>query len=158
MRVVCERKIRVEAPAEAVFESLLDPAFVFSLNLFHRAVDCDDPTLRRGSIARIDHRFFGLRRELRVARVHCCADGRVAWGELADGAHDVFPHSQSFTIRPLSKATCAVLNELRGSFRFPGARLWTPVYRVVVPRILDAENRKIRARFALTLGLAPAKG
>ena len=126
MRVVCVRTIRVKAPADAVFESLLDPAFVFSLNLFHRAVDCDTSMLRRGSVARIDHRFFGLRRELRIARVHRCTDYRVAWGELADRGHDVFPHSQSFTIRPLSKACCAVVNELRGTFLLMGARFWTP--------------------------------
>ncbi len=139
-----------------MFESLLDPAFVFSLNLFHGAVECDTATLRRGSIARIDHRFFGFRRELRIARVHRCTGHRVAWGEFAARGHDVFPHSQSFTIRPLSKVSCAVLNELRGTFLFSGARFWTPVYRAVVPWILDAENHKIRARFSP--GLAAVNG
>ncbi len=144
MRISCVRKVHVEAPAETVFESLSESAFLFSLNVFHKAVECETPFLRRGSRSRIDHRFFGLYRERRVARVHRCGDLRIAWSELADQGRDWFPHSQSFTIQPLSDTSSVVRNELRGRFLFRGARLWTAIYRFIVPRILDAENRKLR--------------
>ena len=147
----CERRLQIEAPAEAVWDWMSDLRRLLGLNRFHVGVDGTRPVTEVGQCVPIRHNVFGLYRRVRVARIRAYRRYHVAWGELQEHGKDWFPHSQSFTILPVDSRRCTVVNRLRGKFLLPAARYWLlPFYRRLAPRILDEENRSIAAHVSET--------
>ena len=146
MRYECERRLQIQAPAEAVWHWIADVRRLLALNIFHAAVEYPVPVQRAGLQIPIRHNILGLYCPVRLAYIRVYRKYYVAWGELQAQGKDWFPHSQSFTVVPLEAQCCLVMNRLRGKFYMPGARYWfLPVYRHLAPRILDHENRQIAA-------------
>ena len=142
----CERRLQIEAPAEAVWDWMSDLRCLLRLNRFHVYVDCAEPVTEVGQCVPIRHNVYGLYRRLRVARIRVYRRYHVAWGELQEDGKDWFPHSQSFTVLPIDAHRCTVVNRLCGKFLLPGVRYWLlPFYRRFAPRILDQENLSIAA-------------
>lgn len=145
----CERCLRINASADAVWHWMADVRRLLRLNIFHTAVEYLEPVMQAGLQVPIRHNIFGLYRQTRLARIRAYRPYFVAWGELQEHGLDRFPHSQSFTVVPLDAQSCLVVNRLRGQFRIPAARYWfLPLYRLLAPRILDYENRCIAAAVA----------
>ena len=140
-----ERVWELAAPRDALWEWMLDPGLrLFEVNGFHESARLLDDELRRGSRVRVDHCFFGVYRQRRVAKINTLADYEIGWGELAEGGNDFFPHSQRFRIEATGSRRCRLSNRLRGRVDVPAAPLWwMPWFRVVAPRVLDAEMREI---------------
>ena len=147
----CERRLPIEAPAEAVWDWMSDLRPLLSLNPFHAHVDSPQPVNEAGQRVPIRHNVFGVYRRVRIARISAYRRFHVAWGELQECGRDWFPHSQSFTIVPVDAQRCTIVNRLRGKFSLPGARYWLlPFYHRLACRILDQENRKIAACVSTT--------
>jgi hypothetical protein len=142
----CERCLRINASADAVWSWMADVRRLLSLNIFHVAVAYPEPVMQAGLRVPISHHIWGLYRQTRIARIRAYRRYFVAWGELQEHGLDRFPHSQSFTVVPLDAQSCLIINRLRGQLRIPGVRYWfLPLYRQLAPRILDYENRRIAA-------------
>lgn len=140
----CERRRKITAPAERVWEWLTVPQHLFGLNVFHRRVQFSKTGLQKGSTFSIQHRFFGVYEQTRLAHVRALRPYFVAWGEFATQEKDHFPHGQSLTVIPVDAQQCRIVNRLRGKFLLPGAPYWLhPLYHFIGPWILDNENAKI---------------
>ncbi len=146
MIYTCERRLHIDAPAEVVWEWMADVRRLLRLNVFHTAVDYPEPAMQAGLEIPVRHNIFGLYRQTRIARIRAYRRYFVAWGELQPTGVDRFPHSQSFTVIPLDRQRCIVVNALRGKLNIPAVRYWfLPLYRHLAPRILEHENRQIAA-------------
>ena len=146
----CERGLQINASADTVWGWMADARRLLSLNIFHTSVAYPEPVMQAGLRVPIPHHIWGLYRQTRIARIRAYHKYFVAWGELQEHGIDRFPHSQSFTVVPLDAQSCLIINRLRGQFRIPGARYWfLPLYRLLAPRILDDENRRIAAAVAV---------
>ena len=151
MIYVCERRLQIEAPAEAVWDWMSDLRRLLSLNPFHVQVDSAQPVNKAGQRVPVRHNVFGLYRRVRIARIRVYRPFHVAWGELQEHGRDWFPHSQSFTVLPVGAHRCTIVNRLRGKFPLPGARYWLlPFYHRLACRILDQENMKLAAHVSTT--------
>ena len=145
----CERRRRINASADTVWDWMADVRRLLGLNIFHAAVEYPEPVMQTGLQVPIRHNICGLYRQTRLAHIRAYRKYFVAWGELQEHGIDRFPHSQSFTVVPLDAQNCLIINRLRGQFRIPGARYWfLPLYSQLAPRILDSENRRIAAAVA----------
>ena len=152
MIYTCERRLQINAPAEVVWQWMADVRRLLRLNVFHTAVDYPEPAMQAGLEIPVQHNIFGLYRQTRIARIRAYRPYFVAWGELQPTGVDRFPHSQSFTVIPLDRHRCIVVNALRGKLNIPAVRYWfLPVYRRVAPRILEHENRQIAAAVGATI-------
>ena len=146
MRYECERQLRIQVPADTVWDWMADVRRLLALNIFHAAVEYPVPAQRAGLQIPVRHNIFGLYCPVRIAYIRVYRKYCVAWGELQAQGKDRFPHSQSFTVVPMAAHCCLVINRLRGMLYIPGGRYWfLPVYRCLAPRILDHENRQIAA-------------
>ena len=65
----CERQRQIDAPAQRVWEWLTVPQHVFSLNVFHLKAQFPETGLQKGSTIFIQHRFFGMYKQTRFARI-----------------------------------------------------------------------------------------
>ena len=145
----CERRLTIEASADAVWDWMADVRHLLQLNWFHTGVEASQPIRQANVVVPVRHNVFGLYRQTRLARIHTYRQYVVGWGELQDGGLDRFPHSQVFTVIPLAAQRCVVVNRLRGKLVIPAARYWfMPVYRCLAPRLMDHENRQIAAAVA----------
>jgi hypothetical protein len=153
----CERRLRLNASADAVWQWMADVRRLLSLNIFHAAVEYPEPVTRAGLRVPIRHNICWLYRQTRIAYIRAYRPYFVAWGELQEGGIDRFPHSQSFTVVPIDTHSCVIINSLRGKFRIPGVRYWfLPFYRRLAPRLLDHENRRIAAAVAAASRCLPS--
>lgn len=151
----CERRLQIHASAETVWQWMADVRQLLRLNIFHAAVEYAAPVRQAGIEVPIRHNVLWLYRRTRIARIRAYRTYFVAWGELQECGVDRFPHSQSFTVIPVDAQCCMVVNRLRGKFVIPGARYWfLPFYRLLAPRLLDYENRRIAAAIAAMVAIA----
>ncbi|HVM63333.1 MAG TPA: hypothetical protein VMU14_00630 [Acidimicrobiales bacterium] len=147
----CERRLKVNASADTVWEWLQDPRNAFSVNIFHAEVQHDGSPISAGSVVHIVHDFFGAHKELRYARVTDFRKYYVAWGEYlapssGSKAKDSFPHRQSFEVVPIDEGHCELVNRINGKYRFPGSNfLGEPLFNKYMPHILDDDNKVIAA-------------
>jgi hypothetical protein len=143
----CERLLRVDAPADTVWEWMSKTHNLFSVNLFHAEVHCDEPELREGALVTIDHDFFGVYQQRRQAKVRELRRYFVAFGEHKgpdEPGRDPFPHNQSFQVVPVDDASCIIVNRISGRYVFPGDRLLGErLFRRYMPFILDDDNQVI---------------
>lgn len=143
----CERLLRVEAPADAVWEWMSKPRNLFSVNMLHAEVLTDEEELRPGEVYTIDHDFFGFYQQRRQARVREVRPNFVAFGEFKapeEPGRDPFPHNQSFRLVPVDDGSCIVVNHIHGRYVFPGADLVGELlFRRYMPAILDDDNQMI---------------
>jgi len=143
----CERLLRVDAPAETVWQWMSDPQHLFAANMFHASVESDKAHLTVGDVVTIDHDFFGVYKQRRHARIRELRPFFVAFGEHkcpeAPG-RDPFPHQQSFQVVPVDDDSCIIVNRLSGRYVFPGAGLvGERLFRRYMPAILDDDNQVV---------------
>jgi ligand-binding SRPBCC domain-containing protein len=143
----CERMMRVDAPADVVWDWMSDPRNLFRTNMLHAEVDTDETELRQGAVITIDHDFFGFYQQRRHARITKVDDRFVAFGEYKAPevpGRDPFPHQQSFRVVPLDDDSCIIVNSISGRYVFPGSGLvGEPLFRRYIPAILDDDNQVI---------------
>ena len=145
----CERRLKVNTPADTVWAWLEDPRNAFSVNVFHAEVRHDGSPISAGSVVTVLHDFFGAHKELRHARVTDYRKYYVAWGEYLvpnpdSKAKDSFPHRQSFEVVPIDDGHCELVNRISGKYRFPGSgKLGEPLFNKYMPHILDDDLRVI---------------
>lgn len=131
------------APRDVVWEWLQAPSHIFSLNVLHVRVDCDDARLGRDTVARVLHRM-GFKTEDRVLRVQSIEPYRVTWSDLFEDGTDFFPHAQQLRLTLVDEGSCRVENRLSGRFVVPRLLAWSvPLYGLLGPQILHAELRKL---------------
>ena len=147
----CERRLRLDVPADQVWDWLKVPQNAFSVNIFHAEVEYDNDEVSAGSVVTIVHDFFGVHKERRHARVTAFKPYYVAWGEYLipdpeSKAKDSFPHRQSFEVIALDENHCELINRINGKYKFPGSgKLGEPMFRKYMPHILDDDLRVIAA-------------
>lgn len=147
----CERRLRLDVPADQVWDWLKHPNNAFGANIFHAEVQYDGSDLSSGSVVTILHDFFGVHKELRHARVSQFRPYFIAWGEYlvpnpTSKAKDSFPHRQSFEVISIDERHCEIINRINGKYRFPGSKhLGEPLFRRYMPHILDDDNKVIAA-------------
>jgi ligand-binding SRPBCC domain-containing protein len=143
----CERLLRVDAPADVVWDWISQPRNLFSVNVFHAAVHTDERELRAGAVVSIDHDFFGAYQQRRQARVREVGRYFVAFGEFKSPdapGRDPFPHNQSFQVVPVDDTSCILVNRISGRYVFPGAGvLGERLFARYMPAILDDDNQVI---------------
>lgn len=152
----CERMLRVDAPADAVWEWMSDPRNLFSVNMLHAEVVTDETELRAGAVVTIQHDFFGFYQQERQAKVRELRRYFVAFGEFKTPdtpGRDPFPHNQSFQVVPVDDASCIVVNRITGRYVFPGSGLLGErLFRRYMPALLDDDNQVL----AVGCGALPA--
>jgi hypothetical protein len=156
---ICERMLRLDAPAGVVWAWMSDPGNLLGLDLLHAAVSASDTELRPGALITIDYEILGLYRGRHQARIRDMQQPyyvafSVDRSPGGDG-RDPFPHSQSFRVVPLDECSCIVVNCVAGHLVFPGsAILGERLFQRYLPAALDDQNRLV----AVGCGaLAPSK-
>jgi hypothetical protein len=143
----CERLLRVEAPAEAVWDWMSEPRNLFSINMFHAEVHTDEGELREGMVVTVDHDFFGAYQQRRQATVRELRPYFVSFGEYKGPevpGRDPFPHIQSFQVVPVDDSSCILVNRISGRYVFPGSGvLGERLFARYMPAILDDDNQVI---------------
>jgi hypothetical protein len=136
----------IDAPAERVWEWMSDARNVLEVNLFHVDVEWDEPITEAGPRVPVPH-DFGVMKQRRVAHIRDYRKYFIGFGETKakeEPGVDPFPHYQSFELAPLSDDSCLVVNTLRGTYQFPGAKLFGKrVFHRWTPPILDDDNANI---------------
>lgn len=143
----CERLMRVEAPADVVWDWMAKPQNLFSVNMLHAEVLTEETELREGAVITIDHDFFGAYQQRRHAKIREVRPHFVAFGEYKSPevpGRDPFPHNQSFQLVPLDDTSCIIVNRISGRYVFPGADLvGERLFDRYMPAILDDDNQVI---------------
>jgi ligand-binding SRPBCC domain-containing protein len=152
----CERMMRVDAPADVVWQWMSDPRNLFRVNMLHAEVVTDETELRPGAAITIDHDFFGFYQQRRQAKIREVRPYFVAFGEYKvpdEPGRDPFPHTQSFQVVPLDEGSCILVNRISGRYVFPGAGvLGERLFRRYMPALLDDDNQVV----AVGCGAMPA--
>lgn len=143
----CERMLRVDAPADVVWEWISDPRNLFSVNMLHAEVVTDETELRPGAVVTIDHDFFGFYQQRRQAKIREVRPYFVGFGEYKApevAGRDPFPHHQSFQVVPVDEGSCILVNSISGRYVFPGAGLLGErLFRRYMPTLLDDDNQMV---------------
>jgi hypothetical protein len=144
---ICERMMRIDAPADVVWAWLSVPRNLFGVDLLAAAVRIDEPELRTGALVSIDYDVFGLYRQRHQARIRNVQPHVVAFavdrGPGADGRVP-FPHCRSLRVVPLDGCSCVLVNCVAGHFTFPGAGvLGERLFRRCMPALLDDYNQLV---------------
>jgi ligand-binding SRPBCC domain-containing protein len=152
----CERLMRVDAPADAVWTWMSDPRNLFRVNMLHAEVDTDETELRPGAVIPIDHDFFGFYQQRRLAKIRELRPHFVSFGEYKapeEPGRDPFPHQQSFRVVPVDDGSCILVNSISGKYVFPGSSvLGERLFRRYMPALLDDDNQVV----AVGCGALPA--
>jgi ligand-binding SRPBCC domain-containing protein len=143
----CERIMRVDAPADVVWDWMSTPRNLFSVNMLHAEVDTDEAELRPGAVITIEHDFFGFYQQRRQAKIREVRPYFVAFGEFkapeAPG-RDPFPHNQSFQVVPVDDTSSILVNRISGRYVFPGSGvLGERLFRRYMPALLDDDNQVV---------------
>lgn len=145
----CERMLRVDKPADAVWAWMQKPRNLFSINIFHAEVHSDDDDLREGAVIPIDHDFFGAAKQKRQAKILEVKPYFVRFGEYKTPGlpgKDPFPHNQSFRVVPIDDESSIIVNRISGRYIFPGCnvlRIGERLFDRYIPVILDDDNQVI---------------
>jgi hypothetical protein len=126
-----------------------DARNLLMVNMFHESVLADEPITTAGVKVEVPHNFFGIYRQRREVHITGFRKYHIAFGEHkhpdVDGV-DPFPHSQSFTVVPVDEKRCIILNRIRGTYVFPGAKYFGErLFRRYMPFILGDDNAVIAA-------------
>jgi hypothetical protein len=144
---ICERMMRIDAPADVVWAWLSEPRNLFGVDMMHAAVHLDDAELRPGAVVAIDYDVLGLYRQRHHASVREVQPYFVAFGvdKVPNlSGRDPFPHSQSYRVVPLDGCACILVNCVAGHFAFRGsAVLGERLFRRVMPAVLDDHNQLV---------------
>jgi hypothetical protein len=144
-----EQLLLINKPADEVWEWMSDARRLLKVNMFHESVDWPEPITSAGVRVPVPHNFFGVYRQKRGAYVNAYRKYHIAFGEHKDKEEkgpDPFPHSQSFTIVPVDAERCIIINRIRGTYVFPGAKYFGErLFRRYMPHILDDDNHVIAA-------------
>lgn len=144
-----EQLLLVDKPAEDVWEWMSDARNVLKVNMFHESVESAEPITTAGVKVNVPHNFFGVYRQLRQVHITAFRKYYIAFGEHKApevAGVDPFPHSQSFTIVPVDGKRCIILNRIKGTYVFPGARYFGErLFRRYMPFILGDDNHVIAA-------------
>jgi ligand-binding SRPBCC domain-containing protein len=139
--------LRVDAPADVVWEWISDPRNLFSVNMLHAEVVTDETELRPGAVVTIDHDFFGFYQQRRQAKIREVRPYFVGFGEYKApevAGRDPFPHHQSFQVVPVDEGSCILVNSISGRYVFPGAGLLGErLFRRYMPTLLDDDNQMV---------------
>jgi hypothetical protein len=139
-----EQLLKIDKPADVVWEWMSDARRLLEVNMFHESVDWPEPITEAGARVPVPHNFFGMYRQKRGAYIREYRKYRIAFGEFKmpdEKGHDPFPHSQSFTIVPVDDESCIVINRIRGTYVFPGAKyVGERLFRRYMPTILHDDN------------------
>jgi ligand-binding SRPBCC domain-containing protein len=143
----CERMMRVDAPADVVWEWMSEPSNLFSVNMLHAEVETDETELRKGATITIDHDFFGFHQQRRHAKIREVSPYFVSFGEFKAPevpGRDPFPHQQSFRVVPVDDSSCILVNRISGRYVFPGSGvLGERLFRRYMPTLLDDDNQVV---------------
>ena len=143
----CERMLRVDAPADVVWEWISDPRNLFSVNMLHAEVVTDETELRPGAVVTIDHDCFGFYQQRRQAKIREVRPYFVGFGEYKApevAGRDPFPHHQSFQVVPVDDSSCILVNSISGRYVFPGAGLLGErLFHRYMPTLLDDDNQVV---------------
>jgi ligand-binding SRPBCC domain-containing protein len=143
----CERMLRIDAPADVVWEWMSDPRNLFRVNMLHAAVDTEETELRPGAVITIDHDFFGFYQQRRQARIITVEPYAVSFGEHKAPevpGRDPFPHTQSFRVVRVDEGSCILVNSIAGRYVFPGSGvLGDFLFRRYMPALLDDDNQVV---------------
>lgn len=145
----CERMLRVDKPAEAVWEWMSQPRNLFSINIFHAEVHSDETELRAGAVIPVDHDFFGAVKQKRQAKILEVGPYYVRFGEYKTPGvpgRDPFPHNQSFQVVPVDDESSIIVNRISGRYIFPGCNvlgIGERLFDRYIPIILDDDNQVI---------------
>ena len=143
----CERLLRVEAPADVVWNWMAQPHNLFAVNMLHAEVHTDETALREGAVVTIDHDFFGAYQQRRQAKIREVRPYFVAFGEYKSpevAGRDPFPHNQSFQLIPVDDESCIIVNRITGRYVFPGSDLvGERLFDRYMPAILDDDNQVV---------------
>jgi hypothetical protein len=139
----------IAKPADVVWEWMSDARNLLMVNMFHESVLADEPITTAGVKVEVPHNFFGIYRQRREVHITGFRKYHIAFGEHkhpdVDGV-DPFPHSQSFTVVPVDEKRCIILNRIRGTYVFPGAKYFGErLFRRYMPFILGDDNAVIAA-------------
>jgi hypothetical protein len=144
-----EQLLLVHKPADEVWEWMSDARRLLKVNMFHESVEWPEPITSAGITVPVPHSFFGLYRQKRAASIHAYRKYHIGFGEYKmaeEHGPDPFPHSQSFTIVPVADTSCIILNRIRGTYVFPGAKYFGErLFRRYMPVILDDDNHVLAA-------------
>lgn len=143
----CERMMRVDAPAEVVWDWMSEPRNLFSVNMLHAEVVTDETELRAGATITIEHDFFGFHQQRRHAKIREVSPYFVSFGEFKASevpGRDPFPHQQSFRVVPVDDSSCILVNRISGRYVFPGSGLLGErLFRRYMPTLLDDDNQVV---------------
>lgn len=65
----CERRLRLNASADIVWQWMADVRRLLRLNIFHTAVECPKPVSKAGLRVPIQHNVCWLYRQTRIAHI-----------------------------------------------------------------------------------------
>jgi hypothetical protein len=145
----CERMLRVDKPADAVWAWMSKPRNLLSINIFHAEVHSDDDELREGAVIDVDHDFFGAVKQERQVKILEVKPYFVRFGEYKKPGlpgKDPFPHNQSFRVVPVDDESSIIVNRVSGNYVFPGRDILGVGDRLFdryIPVILDDDNQVI---------------
>jgi hypothetical protein len=143
----CERILKLNVPADTVWEWMSDVRNLMQVNMFHESVEATEPVTSAGAVVVVPHNFFGVYQQRRQWHIKDYRKYFVSAGEHKcpdEPGKDPFPHSQSFRIVPVDDSSCIIVNQLRGKYIFPGADLvGERLFRRYMPVILDDDNQVI---------------
>jgi ligand-binding SRPBCC domain-containing protein len=143
--------IRVEAPISVVWAWLSDLERLMTVNDFHVAMRfITDQRRGKGTLAVIEHSFFGSAPQPREARVTHWEEGKgIGWVETdAKDPKGNFPHSSQYRLEALSDGATLLVDELRGSLnlRFGGKLADRLLQNVFVSRVVRRECAHMKER------------
>ncbi len=142
--------VRVEAPPAIVWAWLSDLERVMKVNAFHVGMRFATERRRgKGTLAIVDHSFFGSPIQRREARVTHWEEGKgLGWVETDPRApKHIFPHSSQYRLEPLPDGATLVTDELRGSLNAPfaGDMLDTLMQDQWIVRVMRDECKTLKA-------------
>ena len=85
----CERRLHINASADAVWHWMADVRRLLCLNIFHTAVDYPEPVTRAGLCVPIQHNVCWLYRQTRMAHIRTYRRYFVARNTASTAFHTV---------------------------------------------------------------------
>lgn len=141
--------LKIDRPADVVWEWMSDARNVLSINFFHERGDWPERIDKAGMRVDLPHNFWGLHRERRGATIRSYRKYHISYGDYKlkdEPGVDTFPHNQSFTVIPVDDDSCIVMNQIKGVYVWPVPRFvreWA--FRKFMPVILHDDLLVIAA-------------
>ena len=141
--------LKIDKPADEVWEFMKDMRNVLSVNFFHERGDWPEPIEKAGMRVDLPHNFWGMAKEKRGATVRSYRKYHFSYGDYKlkeTPGVDTFPHNQSFTVIPVDDKSCIVMDEIKGVYVWPVPKFireWA--FRKFMPVILHDDLLVIAA-------------